>query len=133
MSLTVCERQNTVFDFVTNGADSTFELKELETRDEIQLMAYMKLWSQLGWLRAYFAWQLLSSDDMERMTKMDGVRPNLVPVPIEESGVGYDEDGSIAGTNGLEVRGDLNEGVMSPPQPQQSQEPAADAELLSPV
>lgn len=45
-----------MFDYVTNGADSTYDVKEIENRGEVQLMAFMKLWAQFGRLRAYFLW-----------------------------------------------------------------------------
>ncbi len=44
-----------------------------------------------------------SADDLERMTKKDGAPLKLRPVSLEASGVGYDEDGTIAGSNGLTI------------------------------
>ena len=96
-------RQETIFQYLTNGADSTFDAHEIENLAEIKLMAYMKLWAQLGITRAYFSWLILNSEDMERITKKDCEPLVLRPLPFDKLNVGYDEDGSIAGGNGLSI------------------------------
>lgn len=107
-------RKTMVFDYVTNGADSTYDMKEIETRSEMQYMSFMKLMSKFGKLKAFFLWLSLTSEDMERLTKKDADPPlRLKHVPIEVSGVGYDADGSIEGSNGLVVA----DGPVVPSQP----------------
>jgi hypothetical protein len=97
-------RKAMVFDYVTNGADSTYDMKEVETRAEMQYMSFMKLMVKFGRVKAFFLWLSLTSEDMERLTKKDADPPlRLKHVPIEVSGVGYDADGSIEGSNGLVI------------------------------